>query len=81
MANSDEQSNPEQFESSLEALESIVTQLEKGDMRLEDALKAFEKGVELTRTCQAILKTAEQKVECLTRQSGEPTVEPFESSD
>ena len=43
-------------------LEAIVERLEHGDLPLEESLKQFERGVELTRTCQAALKQAEQKV-------------------
>lgn len=54
------------FEASLKQLEDIVESLEKGDMPLEDSLKSFEKGIELTRTCQKALREAEQKVEMLS---------------
>jgi exodeoxyribonuclease VII small subunit len=55
------------FEKSLSELESIVNQLEKGDLSLEDSLKQFEKGVGLARRCQDVLSQAEQKVEMLTQ--------------
>ncbi len=60
---------PVQFEQSIEALEQVVTSLEKGDLSLDDALKAFEKGIRLTRTCQTLLTDAEQKVEQLLNQT------------
>jgi exodeoxyribonuclease VII small subunit len=50
------------LEKSLEELEALVVRLEGGDLSLEDALKEFERGVKLTRECQAALKDAEQKV-------------------
>ncbi|NVK00100.1 MAG: exodeoxyribonuclease VII small subunit, partial [Oceanospirillaceae bacterium] len=50
------------FETSLKRLETLVTQMEQGDMPIEDALKAFEEGIGLTRECQTILDQAEQKV-------------------
>lgn len=59
-----------QFEKSIQALENVVTLLEKGDVSLDDALKHFEKGVQLSKTCQTLLNEAEQKVEALMRQSG-----------
>ena len=64
------------FEKALGQLESLVEQLEKGDLPLEEALKQFEKGVALTRACQESLKAAEQKVEILSRGSND--AEPFD---
>ena len=58
------------FEKSLAELESIVERLEQGDLSLEDSLKQFERGIELTRHCQTALGRAEQKVEILMRRSG-----------
>lgn len=60
---------PVQFEKSIAALEQVVTSLEKGDLSLDNALKAFEKGIGLTRTCQTLLTDAEQKVEQLLNQT------------
>lgn len=60
------------FENQLEELESIVDQLEDGDLPLEDALKTFEKGVKLSRQCQKQLAQAEQKVTILM--NGEETL-------
>ena len=60
-------------------LEALVERLEHGDLPLEESLKAFERGVMLTRTCQVALKQAEHKVEILLKKAGEPTVEPFDA--
>jgi len=65
------------FELALAELERLVERLERGDLPLEEALKTFERGVSLTRHCQAALKAAQQKVEILLRRSGEAGVEPF----
>lgn len=54
------------FEESIEKLEEIVRQLEKGELTLEDSLKQFEKGINLARRCQDVLQQAEQKIETLT---------------
>ena len=54
------------LEQALKDLEQIVVNLEKGDLPLADAIKQFERGVELTRRCQAVLKEAEQKVQVLS---------------
>lgn len=81
MANTETPASAEQFELSLKSLEDLVSRLEQGDLPLEEALKAFEKGVGLTQTCQHILQEAEQKVEQLTQKAGEMSIEPVENSD
>jgi exodeoxyribonuclease VII small subunit len=68
---------PPEFEQALEELERLVERLERGDLPLEEALRIFERGVALTRHCQASLKTAQQKVEILLRRSGQVEAEPF----
>ncbi|MEI2422368.1 exodeoxyribonuclease VII small subunit, partial [Arthrospira platensis SPKY2] len=55
-----------------------VGELEAGDQPLEQALAAFERGVALTRRCQAALRAAEQKVEILTGDSADADLQPFE---
>jgi len=57
---------PIHFEQSMTELDSIVIQLEKGELSLEDSLQQFEKGITLARTCQTILNQAEQKIELLS---------------
>ena len=56
-------SSPESFESAMEQLETLVSKMESGDLSLEESLKAFEKGVHLTRFCQDRLQKAELKVQ------------------
>jgi len=65
------------FERALAELETLVESLERGDLPLEEALRTFERGVELTRLCQTSLKAAQQKVEILLRRGGQSTVEEF----
>jgi exodeoxyribonuclease VII small subunit len=69
------------FEQALAELEALVDAMEKGELSLEDSLKSFERGVELTRICQKALADAEQKVEILTRKSADAELEPFPSDD
>ena len=66
------------FEQALAELEALVDELESGAQPLEQALASFERGVALTRRCQAALRAAEQKVEILARDSAEGGLEPFE---
>ncbi|HXT63891.1 MAG TPA: exodeoxyribonuclease VII small subunit [Pyrinomonadaceae bacterium] len=74
--------NTQNFESSLEELERIVRELERGDLPLEKSLELFEQGVKLSRACQERLSEAERRIEILTRDShGRPTVRPFEGAD
>ena len=66
------------FEESLKKLETIVDQLEKGDLSLEDSLKLFEEGVGLSAACKKELDTAEGKVQILIKQrDGSLKTEPF----
>ena len=65
------------FEKSLEELEKLVETMENGDISLEDSLKYFERGIELTRLCQKSLKEAEQKVEILVGQDQQNNLKPF----
>jgi exodeoxyribonuclease VII small subunit len=66
------------LESSLEKLELLVESLEKGDLSLEDSLKAFETGITLTRQCQQTLAAVEQKVQLLVEKNGALKSEPFD---
>jgi exodeoxyribonuclease VII small subunit len=79
MKNNQEQ--PKSFEASLEALEQIVQELERGDLPLEKSLELFEQGIGLSRQCQERLNQAERRIEVLLRDSqGRPVVSPFEGS-
>ena len=69
------------FEKSLEELENLVEQLESGDLSLDDSLKQFKRGVELTRHCQGVLEKAQQTVEKLVDNNDESSAIEFESSD
>ena len=53
------------LEKAMAELESVVEQLETGDLTLDKSLKQFEKGIRLSRECQAALEAAEQKVKML----------------
>lgn len=68
------------FEEALNELESLVETMEQGDLTLEESLKAFERGVELTRSCQQALANAEQKVEILSANTLDAKLEPFDAS-
>ncbi len=57
------------FESTLAELESLVQKMEAGELSLEASLEAFERGVKLTRACQATLKQAELRIQTLSAQN------------
>ena len=65
------------FEAALAELEGLVEKMERGEQGLEEALQSFQRGIELTRTCQKGLKEAEQQVEKLIQQSTDSDVEPL----
>jgi exodeoxyribonuclease VII small subunit len=66
------------FEQALAELEGLVERLERGDLPLDEALKTFERGVALTRHCQASLQAAQQKVEILLKRGAQAQPEAFE---
>jgi exodeoxyribonuclease VII small subunit len=76
--NQPEAAPSESFEGALERLEGLVEQLESGDLPLEDALKAFEQGVALSRRCAGELDAAERRIEVLVEQGAGLAAEPFD---
>lgn len=69
------------FEKALEELEALVEQMESGDLSLDESLKQFKRGVELTRHCQGVLDSAQQTVQKLTDTDDESSAIPFDTSD
>ena len=63
--NNEADSDLARFETALNELEQIVGKLERGELKLEESLKLFERGVELTKSCRKSLETAELKVKQL----------------
>lgn len=66
------------FEECLQRLEKIVDELETGNVSLEQALKLFEEGTQLSSSCRKELEEAEGKVEILLKQNGKLQAEPYE---
>lgn len=66
------------FEESLQRLETIVTELEKGDVALDRALELFDEGMKLSGSCRKELEEAEGKVEILLKRNGKLQPEAFE---
>ena len=69
------------LEKTLTDLEALVERLESGELKLDQALKEFERGIMLTRECQTALKEAEQKVEILLNKTAEAEPVPFAGTD
>ncbi|MGL6261065.1 exodeoxyribonuclease VII small subunit [Vibrio sp. WXL103] len=67
------------FEASIEELDTLVEQLENGDLALEDALKKFERGIALARASQSKLEQAEQRVSILLEQGQNAPLDDFQS--
>jgi exodeoxyribonuclease VII small subunit len=65
------------FESGLQELESIVKEMESGDLPLERALELFEKGIQLSNACRKQLEEAETRVETLIKREGKLQAEPL----
>ena len=66
------------FEESLQRLEKIVGELEKGDISLDQALELFDEGIKLSGSCRKELEEAEGKVEVLLKRNGKLQPEAFE---
>lgn len=56
---------PQRFEQAMARLETIVSELERGDLPLDESLKIFEEGIKLSKSCLKMLDEAERKVEIL----------------
>jgi exodeoxyribonuclease VII small subunit len=69
------------FEDHLQRLEKIVDELEKGNVPLEQALKLFEEGMQLSTSCRKELEEAEGKVEILLKQNGKLEAAAYESAE
>jgi len=69
------------FEKSFAELENLVQVLEQGDIPLEDALKNFERGIQLTQACQKALSEAQQKVQILMTENETNILEDFNSNE
>lgn len=70
------------FEEALKKLEKIVEDLEKGDLTLDEALKKYQEGIELSRACSQRLESAKKKIEVISKnKKGEFELKHLEESD
>ena len=70
---------PLSFEAGLQQLETIVKEMEGGDLPLERAIELFERGTKLSETCSKQLEEAETRVEVLMKRAGEMQAQPFKT--
>lgn len=69
---------PVPFETSLDELEQLVQNMEKGELSLDDSLAAYERGVGLYRQCQTALEQAELRVRLLSDPLDPDSAQPFD---
>ena len=67
------------FERALDELEKLVQRMEEGELGLEESLKLYERGIELSKACQKALDAAEKRIRILSEQNGKSELEAFES--
>lgn len=81
-APSEGQTGIKDFEDALARLEVIVRRLEGGELSLEESMKLFEQGIQLSSFCSARLDEAERRVEILVKGAkGSLEVRPFEAGE
>jgi exodeoxyribonuclease VII small subunit len=80
MAQDEPQPTPP-FEVSLDELERVVKELEKGELPLEKSLELFEKGMKLSADCKRQLEEAETRVELLVKRGSKVVPAPFDPAE
>ena len=65
----------------MEQLEKIVTELEKGDLNLDESVKKFEQGMKISKKCNDILENAEKKITILLKQENGIKEANFETEE
>ena len=69
------------FEENLEELEKIVTDLEKGELNLDESVKRFEEGISISKECNNMLEEAEKKITILLKNGDEVKEENFTAGE
>jgi exodeoxyribonuclease VII small subunit len=68
------------LENSLNEINSLITNMEQGNLSLEQSLEKFERGITLIKHCQKVLQEAEQKVQILIQNEGQDDLQPYENN-
>lgn len=69
------------FENNMENLEKIVTELENGDLNLDESISKFEEGIRISKECNKILEEAEKKITILLEKDGKIEEENFTAEE
>ena len=69
------------FEENIDDLEKIVSELENGDLNLDDSVSKFEEGIKISKECNKILEDAEKKITVLLNKDGEIKEEYFTTEE
>ena len=69
------------FEKNMSDLENIVTELEKGDLNLDESISKFEEGIKISKECNKILEEAEKKITILLEKDEDVKEENFVSEE
>lgn len=72
-----QEKNTISFEDAMKELEQIASQLEKGDLNLDQSVAKFEEGMKLSKTCNKILEDAEKRISILIKNEDDVTEENF----
>lgn len=65
------------FEETMQKLEQITAELEKGELSLDESVKKFEKGIKLSKECNKILEDSEKRINILINEDGNITEDNF----
>ena len=71
----------ENFEESTKKLESIVNELENGNLNLDESVEKFEEGMKIAKQCNTILEDSEKKITILLEKDGELKEEKFDANE
>ena len=69
----------ESFENKMQELEKIVAELEKGELNLDESVKKFEEGMNISKECSKMLEDTEKKITILLQNNGEIKEEDFKT--
>jgi exodeoxyribonuclease VII small subunit len=69
------------LESSIAEINTLIDQMEQGEISLEQSLERFERGIRLIKHCQKVLQEAEQKVQILINNNDKEDLRPYENND
>ena len=69
------------LESSINEINTLIEQMEQGELSLEQSLERFERGIRLIKHCQKVLQEAEQKVQILIQNNDKEDLQPYENNE